>query len=129
MAFTHRNGDPDDIYYGLTDRGPNTDADAGSVKAVKRLRFGINGIVKGSKNPFQLVEKHFGTDESRQDIGESMKVRMDSVPSSVHGAGYRKAELSTTDSTVDAHNLEPDTSYAVTTPVPSANRQLPHTGV
>ncbi len=75
--------------------------------------FGINGIVKGSKNPFQLVSKHFGTDESRQDIGESLKVRMNSLPENLRGPVYRKAEFTADGNVVNGKNLEPDTGYDV----------------
>ena len=75
--------------------------------------FGINGIVKGSKNPFQLVSKHFGTDESRQDIGESLKVRMNSLTENLRGPAYRKAEFTTDGNAVTGKNLEPDTGYVV----------------
>ena len=75
--------------------------------------FGINGIVKGSKNPFQLVSKHFGTDESRQDIGESLKVRMNSLPADLRGPAYRKAEFTADGNVVNGKNLEPDTGYDV----------------
>ncbi|WP_419470568.1 esterase-like activity of phytase family protein [Cutibacterium avidum] len=76
--------------------------------------FGINSIVKGSKNPFQLVSKHFGTDESRQDIGESLKVRMNSLTENLRGPAYRKAEFTTDGNAVTGKNLEPDTGYVVT---------------
>ncbi|BDY01829.1 hypothetical protein TPCV302_12210 [Cutibacterium avidum] len=75
--------------------------------------FGINGIVKGSKKPFQLVSKHFGTDESRQDIGESLKVRMNSLPADLRGPVYRKAEFTADGNVVNGKNLEPDTGYDV----------------
>ena len=75
--------------------------------------FGINSIVKGSKNPFQLVSKHFGTDESRQDIGESLKVRMNSLTENLRGPAYRKAEFTTDGNAVTGKNLEPDTGYVV----------------
>ena len=67
--------------------------------------FGINGIVKGSKNPFQL--------ESRQDIGESLKVRMNSLTENLRGPAYRKAEFTTDGNAVTGKNLEPDTGYVV----------------
>ncbi|MGK2350544.1 esterase-like activity of phytase family protein [Cutibacterium sp. V947] len=37
-AFAHRSGDPDDVYYGLTDRGPNTDSDADNEK-IEPVKF------------------------------------------------------------------------------------------
>ena len=50
-AFAHRNGDPDDVYYGLTDRGPNTDSDADNEK-IEPVKF------QPSIAKFRLVNGH-----------------------------------------------------------------------
>lgn len=76
--------------------------------------FGINGIVKGSHDPFQLVTKAFGLDTGRQDVGEALTVDMDALPASLRGPGDRTPTVTINDKGVAAHNLEPDTDYTVT---------------